>query len=339
MSYISSLLIPFFLLFTLSHQSFPPNRYEYMIRNLSTLTQSTLDYQKTTTLSSIHDYYNITITNLRLISPLLSKLQFNYLSSSSSSPLTSTLLQVQPFIFTFATDIQANINYYFQENEKYTLELNDFFFQLNYSSILFEIHNQTVLTIINYAKPTLFFSNATSIGTLKSFSFFNEDENNRNTLIDFFDNAIQRKLSSLLTRTTNLIEYDTLMLFSYMKQYYNNTPVTYNNTDIYTQINNITVQSHDYTWKTFKDNMNTIELQFVDIMLLVGADEFKDYIEMKCKFHHIILNHCKYEFNIEVIEVNPAIMVSEEPEIIFNEFYIKTFDVFFKEYFNDTQCE
>lgn len=338
MSYISPLLIPFFLLFTLSHQSFPPNRYEYMIRNLSTLTQSTLNYSETTTLSSIHNYYNITITNLRLISPLLSKLQFNYLSSSSP-PTISTLLQVQPFIFTFATDIQAKINYYFQENEKYTLELNDFFFQLNYSSILFEIHNQTVLTITNYAKPTLFFSNATSIGTLKSFSFFNEYENNRNTLINFFDNAIQHKLSSLLTQTTNLIEYDALMLFSYMKQYYNNTPVTYNNTDIYTQINNITVESHDYTWKRFKDNMNTIELQYVDIILLIGADEFSDYIEMKCKFHHIILNHCKYEFNMEVIEMNPALIISEEAEDVFNEFYMKTFDVLFKEYFNDTQCE
>jgi hypothetical protein len=85
--------------------------------------------------------------------------------------------------------------------------------------------------------------------------------------------------------------------------------------------------------------MNTIELQCVDIILLIGADEYMDYIEMKCKFHHIILNHCKYEFKIEVIDMNPAIILSEDAEDIFNEFYMKTFDVLFKEYFNDTQCE
>jgi hypothetical protein len=193
-----------------------------MIRNLSTLTQSSLDYPSSTTLSSIHNYFHLTITNLRLISPLLSKLKFNYLSITP----TSTLLEVQSFIFTFVTDIEAEITYYFQDSEKYIIELNDFFFQLNYPSIQFEIHNQTAITIVNYAKPTLFFSNATSIGSLKSFSFFNEDEANRNNLTAFFDDAVQYKLSSLLTHQTNLIEYDALMLFSHMQRYYNYTSVT-----------------------------------------------------------------------------------------------------------------
>ena len=335
MSYISSLIITFFIFLPLSYESFPPNRYEHMIRNLSTLTQSTLDYPTSTTLSSIHNYFNLTITNLRLISPLLSRLKFNYISSNA----TSTLLQVQSFLFTFVTDIKTDINYYFQDNEKYTFELKDFLFQLNYSSILFEIHNQTLLNIIDYAKPTLFFSNATSIGSLKSFSFFNEDEDNRNKLIAFFDNAIQHKLSSLLTQQTNLIEYDVLMLFSYMEQYYNHTPVTYNNTDIYTKVNNITVQSHYYIWKSFKDDMNTIDLSFVDIILLVGVDDFREYIEMKCKLRNVLMNHCKYKFNMETIEFNPPVIISEDFEDIFKEFYMKTFDVFFKEYFNETQCE
>ena len=338
MSFIFHILstIPlFFLILPFSSQSFPPNRYEYMIRNISTLTQSTLDYPTSTTLSSVHNYFDLTINNLRLISPVLSKLKFNYISSNA----TSTLLQVQTFLFTFVTDIKADINYYMQENENYALRLNDFYFQLNYSSILFEIRNQIRLSIVEYVKPTLFFSNATSIGALKSFSFFNDDDANRNKLIDFFDQAIQHKLSSLLTQQTNLIEYDVLLLFSYMEQYYNYTPVSYNLTDILTTVTNVTVQSHHYVKKSFLNDMSTIELSFVDISMLLGADEFSEYIEVSCKLRSVVMNPCEYAFNVEVIEFNPPISVMEDYESIFKEFYVKTFDVFFREYFNETTCE
>ena len=78
------------------------------------------------------------------------------------------------------------------------------------------------MNIETFSEPTLFFSNAHSIGTLKSFSFFNEDEENQNKLLHFFNEIIQNKYYNLLN-STNLIEYDMILLFTYMEQYYNQT--------------------------------------------------------------------------------------------------------------------
>ena len=270
---MSILSLGYFYLFVLiiipSLQIFPENRYTEMILNISALTQTSTGLSDKIELSSKHNYFTMLINNLRLISPVLSKITFSY-----PYPDFSSIIQTSNIIFTFVSNINVDINDYIHENEKYSFTLDDFLFQLTYPYIEFNVDSKMQMSIEAFSEPTLFFSNAHSIGTLKSFSFFNEDEENQNKLLHFFDEIVQNKYYSLLN-STNLIEYDMILLFSYMEQYYNQTEIVNNPYNI----KNLTVKSHQYTKLPDVLHNTTLSLKLLEIEMNIGTKDNK-YIKL-----------------------------------------------------------
>jgi hypothetical protein len=324
---MSILSLGYFYLFSLiiipSFQIFPENRYLDMILNISALTQTSTGMLDQIELSSKHNYFNMLINNLRLISPVLSKITFSY-----PYPNFSSIIQASNIIFTFVSNINIDINDYIHENEKYSFTLDDFLFQLTYPYIEFNVDSKMKMNIETFSEPTLFFSNAHSIGTLKSFSFFNEDEENQHKLLHFFNEIVQNKYYSLLN-STNLIEYDMILLFTYMEQYYNQTEITDN---LY-NMKNLTIKSHQYSKLSDVLHNATLILDWLEIEMNVGTKDNK-YITQYCRVNKFKIDNCIVEFNNLVCDP----VKIKNPEEMFQQYYEKTFKEYHHQYFNETSC-
>ena len=69
------------------------------------------------------------------------------------------------------------------------------------------LENQLVIKLHDYKCKALFFSNQTTLGSLKSFKFFNDNKNTTDYITETFRNVIIEKTYAWFN-TTNLIYYD-----------------------------------------------------------------------------------------------------------------------------------
>lgn len=318
----------FFFIFSLTFiptlQKFPKNRYPEMILNISALTQTSTGLSEKIQLSSKHNYFNMMVKNIRLISPVLSKINFTY-----PYPDFFSVIQASNIIFTFVSNIEVDINDYISEGKKYSFILDDFLFQLTYPFIVFNIDYKMHMNIGTFSQPILFYSNAHTIGTLKSFSFFNEDKENKQELTNFFDEIIRNKYYSLLN-STNLIEYDTILLFSYMEHYYNKTAIT----DSSLNVTNLTVKSHKYS-SLKKDIQNqTLIIYLLEIEMNIGTKN-NEYLDLEYSINNFKINNCELDFNTDEIKYAPSDY--KDAKNLFK-YYEKTFRDYHYQYFNETIC-
>ena len=237
--------------------SFSSTRYETIVKELFHSYQSN-SLNLTTTISSQTSDVVLYFDNFKLISPILSLVEFEY--SSTINPLK---FNANNDIFTYIVNVNAKVS------KNTVITYKDFLFQFSCKKMEFYIENKVKMTLKDIECKELFFSLDTSFGALKIFNFFNNNSDTNNHFIELFRSNIQEKANKWFT-LYNLIYFDVQSIFNDMETYFSKKQIEYHY-DNYT-ITNLTVVKHEYTDKDMKFDMNTNELLFKTLIIYFKFD-------------------------------------------------------------------
>lgn len=234
--------------------SFSEDRYKTAVNELYNGFQSSLNSLEII-ITKAERKTSIIFNNIRLISPVMSYIEYEY------APDKPLIFNTHNLIFTFIANATTSI-----ETLNKGISNNDFFFQLTCKDMNYYIENKLILKLQDYVCDDLYFSNQTTLGALKSFKFFNNNNNlTKGHLAEIFRKLIIEKTYKWFN-TTNLIYYDALSIFDEMKLYYSGKEKV-TNIDNY-QVKYLEVKSIDYFNPNNKIDFIKNELQLTKFEIL-----------------------------------------------------------------------
>lgn len=184
-------------------------RYTRLGKQLFSSLQSFLSFEKTAVVSPDGEMA-LNMSNIRLITPVLSKINYEFNETEPSQ------VKAKNAVFTFVVDISSEI----QKSNIGTLNIPDFLFQLTCDSFEFSTKNKRVTELKNSQCNELYFSTDNALGKLKTFSFFSESNQTKEHLTNYFYDIISHKVDDNLQQKVNLINIDIENIMSQVSEYY-----------------------------------------------------------------------------------------------------------------------
>ena len=301
--------------------SFKKERYEqYGIKLFSSM-QSYLPFTGKT-ITNADKSISLTFFNFRLITPILSKITYEY---EETKPLYFSANNV---IYTFVTDIHARVG-----NFGDPIEITDFLFQLTCEKLDFYNDNKIKTNLTSKNCPNLFYSKANALGSLNSFKFFSQNEEENSTMLNFFNTIVEDKTITFIEKY-NLIHIDADYIFTKLSDRFKKLTLNKLIEDYFIKTMSLTSKDLREPKYISLDNKLVIDSPVFNFQIIYNSNQTEN-VEADFEIHasSFTMTHKQYEFGEVDYDLSGTYIPETVLRELFEKFFVAQFGQIFTDYF------
>ena len=274
------------------------------------------------TITNADESISLTFFNFRLITPILSKITYEY---EETKPLYFSANNV---IYTFVTDIHARVG-----NFGDPIEITDFLFQLTCEKLDFYNDNKIKTNLTSKNCPNLFYSKANALGSLNSFKFFSQNEEENSTMLNFFNTIVEDKTITFIEKY-NLIHIDADYIFTKLSDRFKKLTLNKLIEDYFIKTMSLTSKDLREPKYISLDNKLVIDSPVFNFQIIYNSNQTEN-VEADFEIHasSFTMTHKQYEFGEVDYDLSGTYIPETVLRELFEKFFVAQFGQIFTDYF------